>query len=408
MSKFIETIIVGGGQAGLSLSYYLTQKGREHIIFERAPQAADAWRNHRWDSFTLVTPNWMIQLPGAEYQGSDPDGYLPRDQIVQLFEQYIAQYHLPVQHNTLVSQVEKTEGGFDVKTDRGTFQATNVVIATGFYHQPKIPAFSSNVLPSIQQIHSSQYRNPDSLPVGAVLVVGAGQSGLQIAEELYQNGRKVYLCVSNVIRMPRRYRGKDATWWFDKVGFFDRTVDQLASPKAKYASFPQLSGKNGGHWLNLHQFARDGVALMGHIQGAAGGKITLAPDLMEILAKIDQNEAETLKKIDMLVEKTGMNIPVETVPVLRDGYDQEVVAELDLETAGVTGIVWGTGYSFDYSLVSLPVFEEDGYPRQKRGVTDYPGLYFLGMVWLHKGKSSLLYGVGEDAAYLADQIERRT
>jgi len=240
-----------------------------------------------------------------------------------------------------------------------------------------------------------------------VLVVGSAQSGAQIAEELYQSGRQVYLSVSSAGRGPRRYRGKDITWWLNETGFGDVTVDKLPSPRAKFASSLQATGKDGGHTINLHQFAQCGVVLLGRVQGAQGGKIILAPDLKENLAKADRSEADMVKMIDDHIEQTGLEVPQETLPELRDGYDAEVILELDLKSAAVTSIVWATGYKFDFSLVKLPVRDEDGYPIQKRGVTRYPGLYFVGRPWLHKGKSGLLFGVGDDAAHIASDIAAR-
>ncbi|HEX8895488.1 MAG TPA: NAD(P)-binding domain-containing protein, partial [Terriglobales bacterium] len=275
MSTHIETVIVGSGQAGLAVSYYLSQQDRPHIVLEQASQAANAWRNHRWDSFTLNTPNWQSWLPGAEIPGDDPDGFLTRDEIVAYFEEYVAKFHLPVRYGVHVDSVtpNKSGRGYVVETSIGRFEAENVVVATGLYQQPKTPALSRDFPPEVKQIHSDEYRNPESLPAGSVLVVGSGQSGAQIAEELYESGRKVYLSVSRAGRVPRRYRGKDANWWHDRMGDYERTVDQLPSPQAKFASKPQISGKDGGHTLNLHQFARHGVTLLGRIQGVLDGTL---------------------------------------------------------------------------------------------------------------------------------------
>ena len=237
-----------------------------------------------------------------------------------------------------------------------------------------------------------------------MLVVGSAQSGCQIAEELYQGGREVYLSVGNAARVPRRYRGKDVTWWFDELGFYDRTVYQLPSPKAKFAGSVHGTGKDGGHTINLHQFARDGVVLLGHIQSVQEGRIVLAPDLMENLAKADKFEDDVVKQVDEYIEKTGLDAPIETLPELRDGYEAEVILELDLKSVGITTVIWATGYKFDFSMVKLPIFDEDGYPVQKHGVTDYPGLYFVGLPFLHTGKSGLLSGVGADAAHVASAI----
>ncbi len=406
MTEKLDTIIIGGGQAGLSLSYLLTQQGREHLVLEKAAKAGEAWR-HRWDSFTFVTPNWAIRLPGGEYQGNDPDGYLPREDIIAMFESYVAVHNLPVRFGVGARAVKRTEAGYTVEADGSTWEAANVVVATGSFQKPKLPSFSINLPTGILQLHSGEYRNPGSLPPGAVLVIGSGQSGCQIAEELYQSGRKVFLSVGSAGRALRRYRGQDIFWWLDKSGFFDRTLDKLPSPKARFAGNPQASGTRGGHTINLHQFARDGVTLLGRVQGASDHKIVLAPNLKEALGKIDGFEVNLLKMIDGFVEKAGLDAPKEDVAQLRDGYDSEVITELDLEAAGVTTIIWAMGYAFDFSLVQLPIFDGDGYPVQQRGVTDYPGLYFLGLHWLHTSKSTLLMGVGEDAAYVAEHIAAR-
>ena len=279
-----------------------------------------------------------------------------------------------------------------------------MVIATGFFQWPKLPPFSAKLPGGVMQLHTSEYRNPEQLPSGAVLVVGSGQSGCQIAEELYLSGRKVFLSVGGTGRVPRRYRGKDITWWFFKSKLGERTVDQLASPKEKYIENPQATGVRGGHTINLHQFARDGVTLLGHLRDGQDGKISLAPDLMESLAKSDQFEVDTLKRIDEAILQSGLNLPEEKPPELRDGYASEIISELDLKAAGISSIIWAMGYHFDYSLVRLPVVDEDGFPLQKRGVTNYPGLYFIGLPWLYKRQSGVLYGVGEDAEYIASAI----
>jgi putative flavoprotein involved in K+ transport len=405
MAEKINTLIIGSGQAGLALSYFLTQQGREHIVLEKAMRAGDAWRQ-RWDSFTFVTPNWAIRLPGAEYQGS-PDGFLPRAEIIALFEQFVQRYQLPVRYGVQATAVIHTQTGYRVETAAGAFEAANVVIATGSFQKPKIPSFSAHISTDILQLHSGEYRKPGALPPGAVLILGSGQSGCQIAEELYQSGRKVFVSVGSAGRGPRRYRGRDIFWWLDQTGFFDQTVDKLPSPKARFAGNPQVSGAGGGHTLNLHRFARHGVALLGRIQGAQDGKVILASDLKESLAKVDKFEADLVKMIDSYIEKNSLDVPTETLPELRDGYDAEVITELNLRSSGITNIIWAMGYTFDFSLVKLPIFDDDGCPVQQRGVTAYPGLYFVGLNWLHKRKSALLLGVGEDASYLAAQIAAR-
>ena len=277
----INTVIVGGGQAGLALSYYLRQQGGEHVVLERAPAVANAWRNQRWDSFTLVTPNFQVQMPGAEYAGNDPFGFLSRAEVIKYFDDYVEKFALPVRCGVEVATVERSEQGYLVRTSEGRYETANVVIATGLYQSPKIPTFGMAIPPSILQIHSMDYKNPSALPAGAVLVVGTGQSGAQIAEELYQSGRKVYLSIGSAGRVPRRYRGQDINDWFTRIGMFDTKVGELKSPRAKFAPHPQISGKNGGESLNLHRFARDGVVLLGHVRGAQVGRLTIAPDMRQ-------------------------------------------------------------------------------------------------------------------------------
>jgi len=407
MSTYIDTVVVGGGQAGLAISYYLRQQGREHVVLERAPAVANAWRSQRWDSFTLVTPNFQVRMPGAEYKGSNPYGFMSRADVIKYFEDYVERFDLPVHTEVEVFGVERRGGNYLVRTSERDYTAKSVVIATGLYQSPKIPAFNKRIPADILQIHSMEYRNPSSLPEGAVLVVGTGQSGAQIAEELYQSGRKVYLSIGSTGRVPRRYRGRDINQWFTCMGKFDTKVEELPSPRAKFDAHPQISGKNGGETLNLHQFARDGVTLLGHVRDTREGKLIVASDLKETLAKVDQFEAGALKMVDEYILAKGLNIPQETVSQWRDGYAQKVITELDLKESGITSVVWATGYTFDYSLVKLPVLDADGYPLQRRGVTRYRGLYFLGMPWLHSRRSGILFGVGDDAAFVAAHIAAR-
>jgi putative flavoprotein involved in K+ transport len=400
-TQTIDTVVVGGGQAGLAISHYLKQQGRKHVVLERAPAVANAWRNQRWDSFTLVTPNFQVRMPGAEYAGNDPFGFMPLAEVAKYFDAYVQNFRLPVHCGVPVGSVEKNPRGYLVRTSEGNYQAANVVIATGLYQSPKIPEFSRAIPPSVKQIHSMEYKNPSALPSGALLVVGTGQSGAQIAEELYQSGRKVYLSIGSAGRVPRRYRGRDINDWFTRTGMFDTKVGELKSPREKFMPHPQISGKNGGESLNLHQFARDGVVLLGHIRDARNGRLIIARDMKETLAKVDHFELDALKMVDAFIARTGLNGPPEVVPQLRDGYGQEEVDTLDLVPVGIKVVIWATGYNFDFSLVKLPVVDGDGYPIQQRGVTEYDGLYFLGMPWLHSRKSGILFGVGEDAAYLA-------
>lgn len=405
----IETVIIGGGQAGLATSYWLNQFGREHIVMEKASQAGHAWRQ-RWDSFTLVTPNWTFRLPGAEYTGSEPEGFMPRDEVIAAFERYVVDQRLPVAFGVEVTGIEPLTStpGYLVHTSTTTYRAHHVVMATGLYQRARIPSYAAALPSHVIQLHSEQYRNPAALPPGAVLVVGSGQSGCQIAEELGKSGRHVFLCVGGAGRAPRRYRGRDTYTWLAQAGFFDRTPDMLPSPMARFAANPHVSGAGGGHDLNLHRFAREGITLLGHLRSVADGTIVLAPDLYENLAKTDQVETMLLGMIDAYIERQGLEAPGDRPPVLRDGFTQPIVTELNIAQAGITSVIWAAGYDFDFNLLKLPVGDTAGFPRQTRGVTNFPGVYFVGLPWLHTQKSGLLMGVAEDAAYIARHISEHT
>jgi putative flavoprotein involved in K+ transport len=384
MVEKTESVIIGGGQAGLSLSYYLTQAGRDHVVLEKSSQVADAWRNRRWDSFCLVSPNWTFKLPGAEYADSDPEGFMLKSEILSRFEQYERVNRLPVGYSTEVTRVEPMEGHYRyrVLTDSKVYEARNAVIATGLYHEVKIPTYAVQIPQDILQIPSDSYRNPQALPPGAVLVVGSAQSGSQIAEELNEAGRKTYLSTCSAGRIPRRYRGIDGFDWLSRIGFFDRTTDMLSSPKDRIFGSPHLSGKGGGRTLNLHKFSRDGIILLGHVMGYKDGKLVIAPDLKENLAKADGFAANAIKMIDAYIQKNGMDVPVEYVQIFDDGFRAPVVTSLYLAAEGISTIIWATGYSNDYSLVQLSLLDSYGFPTTDRGITHYPGLYFLGMPWM--------------------------
>jgi putative flavoprotein involved in K+ transport len=407
MTIEVNTVVVGGGQAGLSVSHYLTQHAVEHVVLEQADRPGDAWRSHRWDSFTLNTPRWQSRVPGARYGEDDPDGFMPKQEVVSHLERLASR--LPVRTRARVSGIVHTaRGDYVVAIEGGeTIRARNIVIATGLYQTPKIPPISRDFPASIQQLHSDDYRSPGQLLPGNVLVVGSAQSGAQIAEELYESGRKVYLATGRAGRTPRRYRGKDANWWIDRIGHYDRKVSELASPKAKFAGKPHISGTKGGHTINLHQFARDGVILLGRLEGVVNGIVTLGSDLHDNLAAADRAEAEFVESVDAYIARTKLVAPEEALPVLRDGFDQKILAELDLIASGITSVIWATGYSFDFSMVKLPVTDGDGFPVQARGVSAYPGLFFVGLPWLHTAKSGLIYGLSEDAHYIADRVAAR-
>jgi putative flavoprotein involved in K+ transport len=280
-----------------------------------------------------------------------------------------------------------------------------VAVATGAFQRGKVPAFAAELPGWIHQLDSGQYRNPQALPGGAVLVAGCGQSGAQIAEELYQAGRKVYLCVGTAGHAPRRYRGRDLFGWLQMVRFFERTADMLPSPQARFASPPLVSGKEGGRALNLHRFHREGVTLLGHLRGLADGSLVLAPDLHESLAKSDRFQAEIIGRIEAVIAQTGVDAPPADLPEpLNDAYAAPEITSLDLKEAGITTVIWALGYSYDFSLVKFPVFDGMGYPITRGGMTQVPGLYFVGMPWMDSMKTGLLVGVGESAERLVERM----
>ena len=405
----VEIVIVGGGQAGLAMSFYLTAQGHEHVILEQG-RVGESWWSKRWDSLCLVGTNWTFKLPAFAYQGDDPDGFMHHDEVVAHLEQYAKSFHAPLRSGVQVTSVEQgLDGhGYRVLTNVETYEATQVVIATGAFQKPNIPSWSADLPSHISQVAANQYRRPEALPPGAVLVIGSGMSGCQIAEELRHSGRTVFLAVGSAPWVPRRYRGKDMVWWHIELGLFDQTVDTLPEGHAKYApDAPQATGQDGGHDLNVHTLARDGVILLGHLEAVRTGKIVLAPDLQERIAKADQGAADFYKAVDDLVQTKRLDAPEENKPQYSEAYGPlgaKLILELDLQEAGISTIIWATGYRPDLGWVRIPVLDDEGYPKHQRGVTAYPGLYFLGLEWLYKGKSGNIDGVGADAEYLASLI----
>lgn len=404
-----DTVVVGGGQSGLAMSHHLTERGRDHVVLERSRRIGETWRG-RWDSFTLVTPNWLLRLPGHLYEGDDPDGYMPRDDVVDYLEAYARRFDPPMRFGVTVTSVEEGEvGRFRVRTNGGDYEADNVVLAAGTFQHPRVPGSSKRLPAEVDQLHTRDYRNPQSLRAGGVLVVGSGQSGCQITQELHESGRRVHLCVGSAGRLPRRYRGRDGIWWAIQLGMIDRTVDDLDSPDERFAANPQISGRDGGREIDLHQFARDGITLLGRLEDVRDGRAILAPDLHDNLSRIDTMVTEFRKGVDGYVEKAGLDVPEEVVDEPDDGYDQPLIPELDLADEGITTVIWATGFGWDYeSWVRFPVFDDRGFPIQQRGVSDRPGLYFVGLHWLHALKSGLFAGVGDDAAHVADHIATRS
>ncbi len=401
-----QTVVIGAGHAGLAMSYCLASRGLAHLVLERGA-IAQRWRSERWDSLTLLTPNWMTQLPGYQYHGPEPDGFDSRDEYRRYLESYARSFSAPVREHTEVMRLALNPSGegYLLETSQGDFEATNVIIATGPFHVPHIPACAGAVSDSIFQVHTSGYRNPEQLPSGAVLVVGAGNSGAQIAEELCHAGRNVYLSLGRFRRAPRRYRGRDLLGWFIDMGTLDRRPEDL-SPEAKNVPPPALTGTFGGHDLDLHALAEDGVRLLGRLQDVVGGEAMFAQDVAATVAKGDQDYARFKHTIDEFISRNGIaaapeaaSAPARTEP--------EGPATLNLAGAGVSAIVWATGFKYDYSWVDLPLVTDAGEPTHHQGVTAFPGLYLIGLRWLSKYKSFFIYGVGEDAERLAGLVAAR-
>lgn len=407
MSIHVETVIVGAGQAGLALSHYLTSMGREHVLLERG-QVGERWRSERWDSFRLLTPNWQTRLPGHRYHGSDPDGFMDKEATVRFFEDYAASFGAPVRTGVTVTAVRPCEPGWVVETDRGTYDAANVVVATGHMDVPAIPAALAQGLPAtVAQLHSSAYRNPAQLPDGAVVVIGAGPSGQQIARELARAGRRVMIAAGRHRTLPRRYRGHDAYWWMERLGLLDRTVDSL--PDRRAAARTRSSVLTAGHEdLDLRVLAADGVVPAGRLVGAHGSWVEFADDLAGNLAEADANRERFRDLVDAYIERTGMVAPTEvrhapTTPA----WATDAPTRVDLATTGVRTVLWATGYGRAYDWIDAEVFDEDGEPVHERGVTAAAGLYFLGLRWLHRRNSGFIDGVGADAAFLAAHLADR-
>jgi putative flavoprotein involved in K+ transport len=403
MKNYYSVAIVGGGQAGLSMSYYLKEKGLDHIIFEKN-RIGHSWRSQRWDSFCLVTPNWQCQLPGYSYPGNDPHGFMHRDEIVRYIEDYAASFAPPLQEGVEVLKVCQHSDGFEVTTSIGNFTAEQVVIAVGGYHRPKIPRMAERLPNSLLQLHSSQYKNPESLPDKAVLVVGTGQSGCQIAEDLHLAGKQVHLCVGGAPRSPRIYRGKDVVDWLDKMGYYDLPVDEHPQKEqVRTNANHYVTGRDGGREIDLRQLALEGMKLYGRLKNISSNTLEFRADLKESLDRADE-VAESIKKtIDGFIAKHQIDAPIDPFyqPVWQP---EEDILQLDCDRANIGTVIWCTGYQSDFSWIEIPVFDGKGYPGHKRGVTNVKGLYFLGLPWLYTWGSGRFSGIARDANYICDRI----
>jgi putative flavoprotein involved in K+ transport len=407
-TEHVDVVIVGGGQAGLALSYYLTAQGRDHLILEQG-RIVESWRSKRWDSLRLIAPNWSLRLPGFAYAGDDPDGFMGKDEVVSHLETYARSFGAPVREGVRVTAVERSPADthFLVRTQGDSYKADQVVLATGALQQPRVPAFAAQLPASVTQVVGPAYRNPQSLPPGAVLVVGSGETGCQIAEELVRAGRRVFLAGGRSWWEPRRYRGRDIAAWMRLAGWFERTVDELPPGVRTGQSNPQLTGGDGGHDISGHTLAREGVRLLGRLQEVHDGRAVFAADLAANLAWGDEQARSWLQAIDDLIAQQGIEAPHEDWPddlLTSEDHSYEVLTELDLPDAGISTVIWAMGYRPDLAWVGLPILDGEGYPVQRRGVTKVPGLFILGLDWLHTAKSGLFAGVGEDAAYLAEHI----
>jgi putative flavoprotein involved in K+ transport len=408
MQTHYSVAIVGGGQAGLSISYCLRERNIDHIVFEKN-QIGDSWRSKRWDSFCLVTPNWQCQLPGFQYPGSDPHGFMQKDEIVQYIEAYARSFAPPIQEGVEVTSLRKLEaqGVFELTTSMGVFTSDQVVVATGSYHLPKIPPIAERLPERILQLHSSKYRNPQALPDGAVLVVGTGQSGCQIAEDLHLAGKQVHLCVGGAPRSPRRYRGKDVVDWLDQMGYYDLSIDEHPQKeKVRAKANHYVTGRDGGREIDLRQFALEGMQLHGRLKHISSTALEFFPDLKQNLDQADAVAESIKKSIDEFITKNQIDAPTEAA--YRPVWEPEAeLLTLDYEQANIHTVIWCTGYQSDFRWVEVPVFDGKGYPGHERGVTNIWGLYFLGLPWLYTWGSGRFSGVARDAAYLADYITAR-
>jgi putative flavoprotein involved in K+ transport len=395
-------IVVGGGQAGLSMSRCLTEAGVGHLVLERE-RAGHEWRARRWDSFCLVTPNWQCRLPGFPYQGEDPEGFMVRDEIVAYLEEYVRSFDVP-----LVEGVEATRlrqlpgGGFRLTTSAGELTADHVVLATGPYQVPLTPRLAERLPDDVVQLHSSEYRNPAQLPEGEVLVVGTGQSGCQIAEDLHLAGRRVHLAVGSAPRVARRYRGRDVVAWLDDMGYYARGIEEFADADAvRFRANHYVTGRDGGHDLDLRAFARDGMQLYGRLTEVRRGELAFADDLRRNLDGADAVSEGIKDSIDQYIAAQGVDAPQEAryVPVWSPPEGPRT-----LDAARISAVVWSTGYGRDHRWIDVPVFDGKGYPTHRRGVTSCPGLFFLGLPWQHTWGSGRFCGVAADAEYLARRI----
>ena len=406
-----DVVVIGAGQGGLAVSCHLSRLGVEHVVIERS-SIASSWREHRWDTFCTVTPNWSIRLPGAEYAGDDPDGFMHRDELVRYFERWARSFHAPVRCGIEARVVRPARAGFEVETDDGRYHARDVVVATSTYQSVHVPGVAARLPRRLRQLTPHEYKRPDAVPPGAVMVVGSGQTGAQIAEELHEAGRRTYLCVGRAGRLPRRYRGRDCIEWQRDMGYLDRTPDMLDRPGDRFRGDPHLSGKNRGHTISLHDFHRNGIRLLGRLVDCRGERARFDGELHAEMRFADRFCDRIVEQFERHIAEHRIDAPPPTAQELAggpplDGRRPEVVREIDLTEADIGTVIWATGYRYDFSWIEAPVLDDAGYPVAPGGVTACPGLHFVGLNWMTWRKSGILYGVGDDARSVAGAIERR-
>ena len=403
VTERIDTVIVGGGQAGLAMSRHLGAQSIPHLVLERN-RIAERWRSERWDSLVANGPAWHDRFPDLEFAGHDPEAFVPKDDVAAYFEAYARQINAPIRCGVEVRRARRLPGagGFRVETSAGVIEAQRIVAATGPFQTPVIPDIIAQDA-ALRQMHSTAYRNPQDLPEGAVMVVGAGSSGVQIADELARAGRKVYLSVGPHDRPPRAYRGRDFCWWLGVLGKWDAAAPRPGSEHVTIA----VSGAHGGHTVDFRALAGLGVTLVGRTERCDGGRLHFADDLARNIAAGDASLHQLLAEADAYVAAQGLDLPPEpqahqTLP--DPACMTDPLRSLDLAGAGIGTVIWATGFRVDYSWLELDIFDAEGRPRHQRGVAPEPGVYFLGLPWQSRRGSSFIWGVWHDARYIADQI----
>ena len=403
MKTHYDAVVVGGGQAGLSVSHYLTRAGLDHVVFEKKT-AMHKWRDERWDAFCLVTPNWQCQLPGHPYDGPDPHGFMVKREILAYLDSFAAKVRAPLLEGVDVVSVEKAGAVFEIATSAGRCTANAVFLATSLYGKPFAPRCAERIPDRVAQIHSAAYRSSEALPPGEVVVVGSGQSGAQIAEDLHLAGRKVHLVTGNAPRCARFYRGRDVVDWLWDIGQYEITVADDGMGRKRHDTNHYLTGRDGGRDIDLRAFALQGMSLYGRLEDVRAGRMIFAPDLAENLDAADRVYNSINALIDRHIAEKGVTAPPPSVyaPVWRPDAEPA-----DLDLAAVGAVVWATGFTPDWAYARLPIFDGSGYPVHRRGVTGVAGAYVVGLPWLWTWGSGRFLSVGRDAEFLVGQEMRR-